>query len=45
MARMATLTAPMRTDQRILDVASRSFGTRGFDATSLDDLGHELGLA
>ena len=45
MARMATLAAPMRTDQRILDVASRSFGTRGFDATSLDDLGHELGLA
>jgi AcrR family transcriptional regulator len=45
MARMATLTAPMRTDQRILDVASRSFGTRGFDATSLDDLGHALGLA
>lgn len=45
MARMATLSAPMRTDQRILDVASRSFGTRGFDATSLDDLGHELGLA
>ena len=26
-------------------MASRSFGTRGFDATSLDDLGHELGLA
>ena len=45
MARMATLTAANRTDQRILDVASRSFGTRGFDATSLDDLGHELGLA
>lgn len=45
MARMATLGAAMRTDQRILDVASRSFGTRGFDSTSLDDLGHELGLA
>jgi TetR/AcrR family transcriptional regulator len=45
MARMAPLTTTMRTDQRILDVASRSFGTRGFDATSLDDLGHELGLA
>jgi len=45
MARMATLTAPNRTDQRILDVASRSFGTRGFDATSLDDLGNQLGLA
>jgi len=45
MARMSTLTTPMRTDQRILAVASRSFGTRGFDSTSLDDLGHELGLA
>ena len=45
MARMATLTATVRTDQRILDAALRSFGTRGFDATSLDDLGHELGLA
>jgi TetR/AcrR family transcriptional regulator len=42
---MAMLTATIRTDQRILDVASRFFGTRGFDATSLDDLGHELGLA
>jgi AcrR family transcriptional regulator len=45
MARMAMLTATIRTDQRILDVASRYFGTRGFDGTSLDDLGHELGLA
>lgn len=42
---MATITATIRTDQRILDAALRSFGTRGFDATSLDDLGHELGLA
>ena len=42
---MALLTTTARTDQRILDVSSRSFGTRGFDATSLDDLGHELGLA
>ena len=42
---MAMLTATIRTDQRILDVASRYFGTRGFDGTSLDDLGHELGLA
>ncbi|MEO5840195.1 MAG: TetR/AcrR family transcriptional regulator [Acidimicrobiales bacterium] len=42
---MATLTATLRTDQRILDVASRSFGTRGFDSTSLDDLGQQLGLA
>ena len=45
MPRMALLTATIRTDQRILDAALRSFGTRGFDATSLDDLGHELGLA
>ena len=45
MSRMATITATIRTDQRILDAALRSFGTRGFDATSLDDLGHELGLA
>ena len=45
MARMAPITTRSRTDQRILDAASRSFGTRGFDATSLDDLGHELGLA
>lgn len=45
MARMPTITAPIRTDQRILDVAARSFGTRGFGATSLDDLAGELGLA
>ena len=42
---MAATTASIPTDQRILDAALRSFGTRGFDATSLDDLGHELGLA
>ena len=45
MARMPAVTAPTRTDQRILDVAARSFGTRGFGATSLDDLAGELGLA
>ena len=45
MARMAAVTAPNRTDQRILEVAARSFGTRGFGATSLDDLAGELGLA
>jgi AcrR family transcriptional regulator len=45
MARMGPIAATPRTDQRILDAALRSFGTRGFDATSLDDLGHELGLA
>jgi len=45
MSWMAATTASIPTDQRILDAALRSFGTRGFDATSLDDLGHELGLA
>ena len=45
MTRMAPITARSRTDQRILDTAMRSFGTRGFDVTSLDDLGDELGLA
>jgi AcrR family transcriptional regulator len=45
MARMPAVTANTRTDQRILDVAARSFGTRGFGATSLDDLAGELGLA
>jgi AcrR family transcriptional regulator len=44
MARMAAVAAPARTDQRILDVAARSFGTRGYGTTSLDDLAHELGL-
>lgn len=33
------------TSRRILDTASRSFGTRGYEATSLDDLAQELGLA
>jgi AcrR family transcriptional regulator len=45
MARMAVVATPTRTDQRILEVAARSFGTRGFGTTSLDDLAHELGLA
>jgi AcrR family transcriptional regulator len=45
MARMPVIEVANRTDQRILDAAARSFGTRGFGTTSLDDLAHELGLA
>ena len=33
------------TSERILDAALLSFGTSGFDATSLDQLASELGLA
>lgn len=33
------------TSERILDEALRAFGTRGFGATSLDDLARSLGLA
>jgi AcrR family transcriptional regulator len=44
MARMPVIELANRTDQRILDAAARSFGTRGFGTTSLDDLAHELGL-
>jgi AcrR family transcriptional regulator len=45
MARMSAVANATRTDQRILAVAARSFGTRGFGTTSLDDLAQELGLA
>lgn len=34
----------MSTTDRILDAAVRSFGGRGFEATSLDDLAGELGV-
>jgi AcrR family transcriptional regulator len=34
----------VRTPARILDVAIDAFGTRGYGATSLDDLARELGL-
>lgn len=34
----------MGTGERILDAALRSFGTRGFEATSLDALAGELGI-
>jgi AcrR family transcriptional regulator len=32
------------TDERIIDAALTSFGTRGYDATSLDALAQQLGL-
>lgn len=32
------------TNQRILDAALTSFGTRGYDATSLDDVAKQLGI-
>ena len=34
----------MSTSDRILERAMASFGTRGFEATSLDDLARELGI-
>src|SRR5215211_6119990 len=34
----------MDTRTRVLDVALRSFGTRGYEATSLDALAGELGV-
>lgn len=33
-----------RTADRVLDAALASFATRGYQATSLDDLAHELGV-
>lgn len=35
---------PIRTDERVVDAAIESFGTRGYDATSLDALAAELGI-
>lgn len=37
-------TIEVRTDDRVLDAAIESFGTRGYDATSLDALAAELGI-
>ncbi len=41
---MATGEGPQRTADRILVAAMREFGTRGYDATSLDDLARDLGI-
>jgi TetR/AcrR family transcriptional regulator len=37
-------TTDVRTDDRVLDAAIESFGTRGYEATSLDALAAELGI-
>src|SRR6476660_8970828 len=34
----------LATEDRILDAALGSFGTRGFEATSLDQIARELGI-
>lgn len=39
-----TAAAEVRTDDRVLDAAIESFGTRGYEATSLDALAAELGI-
>jgi TetR/AcrR family transcriptional regulator len=38
------MAAAKRTPERILDTALAAFGTRGFEATSLDELARELGI-
>lgn len=39
-----TAAGDVRTDDRVLDAAIESFGTRGYEATSLDALAAELGI-
>jgi AcrR family transcriptional regulator len=43
-ATAATRTVPNRTAERTLRAALDAFGTRGYGATSLDDLARELGI-
>lgn len=40
----STVRPARRTGDRILDAALDAFGTRGYEATSLDDLARELGV-
>ncbi len=44
MAAETTSARGARTRERVLDAATASFGTRGFDSTSLDALAAELGV-
>ena len=41
---MGTTAGLPKTNERIVDAALQSFGTRGFDATSLDDIAATLGI-
>jgi TetR/AcrR family transcriptional regulator len=42
--RLSTIVGVVRTGDRILDVALQQFGTRGYEATSLDAIAAELGV-
>jgi TetR/AcrR family transcriptional regulator len=41
---LSTIVGVVRTGDRILDVALQQFGTRGYEATSLDAIAAELGV-